>query len=54
MVVALWQHVNPMCYGVCCRVYGTGEVGNLSNFLFLYVLCMKDLGGYGFGCPLYN
>lgn len=44
MVAALWLHVNPMCYGVCCRVYGRGEVGNLSNFLFL---CVLDLGGYG-------
>lgn len=51
MVAALWQHVNPMCYGVS-RVYGTEEVGNVSNFRFLCVLCMEELGGYGFGCPL--
>lgn len=51
MVAALWQHVNPMCYGVS-RVYGTGEVGNISNFRFLCVLCMEELDGIWFWMSL--
>lgn len=51
MVAALWQHVNPMCYGVS-RVYGTGEVGNISNFASYVFFVWRNLMGYGFGCPL--
>lgn len=43
------EHVNLMYYGVS-RVYGTEEVGNISNFRFLCGLCMERTSLVKFHC----